>query len=1450
MNTQLRTDSPDYMNIEYFKQQKINTVSNIVSKEQNQLMQKLDLDFEQQEKIYQSVLSKNARLEIENLKNEVAKQRQLKEKLNQSLKEDNSGKVNDESKLSNDLEQDIMPPPLNLEARSIKRRDSERSARLAQIEKNKLEKRSNDDENDDKADTDTNTDVTDDNSDEINLSPNPFTRSQFRRSFMNAVYTQKPHNVAASYHASHAYCGPIDDNAIECLDDDNLRNSNNNSINNQNSDQETSLKQLTMQQRRDQLQRLLHSESSIKTDVDNFDNGSSFKDIGQQHIISNQQNRLPAIKPPRNTFKLTKDCLIQSDSVRATPAIIVATPEKETSSIEEERLNESIHKQINDNINQVNQVKKQLAFDLIEPVVSHKPPRGQNYSKNLRKNETTIQKTVESEKLMKIIDRTKLLEQNLSDQNSAISSSNSSLKEETDKNLIEEPVNLTNRFRSCSLTLCETDQTNEGQKQRLRSLSGQNLNYSNNEDSSNNQIDQTNHQIKTILEQSDQTTENLNDLEVKTTDENIQQKNDNQQSNQNLNETKLVENEQNLNQDKVNEDDGYLTMESKLNSNNEIDDQQLFLSPSGEQDSNSESNILEKKNEEIKKSTQDIIPQNINFDEVFGVNTAKQETAAAISPTSSTDADDEQSLKSQINQLEPSNQSLFKINNCLPADEEDDNRKTVDDQFAIYSGLNTIKKAPANYSRKTNDFKLTSALTDQKSNYKHNNQLSHQFIQYASSQQIITQTSSSEQSNDLNFMQPTQSQLILAEQHQPYRPQQIVASSLINRSNNLVFVSNPVISPEMMDANPAYESFDSLKYGQSCLPACDTKENFDKQNIQNAETKETESAQKEMINDDDNDNVNSIESKNSIKCELKEDEQKNKLERIVLQPTSTGQTNAPYYYSDLLPENQNENENLPISSNRCNNSRNIEVTSLQKLSINKKSNSSSESADKKSDEKTENKIDQTEQKSEKSSKIINLNNEQASEKVETTTNEQNEEQVNPTVSPAIIQNISNSMNELCEEDMEMYNAMNDDDPVYENVYRFTSSRSQSSINLNNSVAVQNNLDNETHSTSYTNLVDQSTSKEQDHDDYLNENVLRRVSHSYLQKAKIKSIEKLNNQEQEEQTECNDSRTTTASLNNQTPTKLNNSIKNALNHHRTTPIHLRSPTVTGYATMDSEQTVLINDDYKVQQTADINTNNINNINNQTNKLSWKSNLISQSASNLNSNRVKPNNLNYNGSTTSSLSSSSAQSLNQLTRSEIPANELNSYNQHLQTINYRQQSAPNLSINNNLTSNGLSSLNNYHGNNLNNNTEKCLANKQLNLNKNINKINNLLNVATNGQDYVVYENAEVEREHLLALQRQIQQQQELLLQQQQQLQMLQQRQQQMKQQNYIHNEISSFDSNDQLPCYSNSSLPNNVSLLNDSTIPYDHHLKNLENVPILQKNNKNYHNYQNVFQDDQT
>lgn len=1362
------------MNIEYFKQQQqLNgpAAGKESAVKPNQLMQKLDIGLEQQEKIYQSVLSKNARLEIENLKNEVAKQRQQlkeKEKLNQSAKEERP--ENDDSKLSNlsnDLT-DIMPPPLHMEARSIKRRDSERSARLSQMERSQAPEKY-----DEKLDEMTdNTDLTDDNSDEINLSPNPFVRSQFRRSFMNAVYTQKPHNLAASYHASHAYCGPVDD-------DD--RNESNSDAQFSPSSEQTSPKQLTMQQRREQLQRLLHSDESVEPDLVS----------GKFDDQPNVQQR--AVKPPRNTFKLTKDCLLNSESVRATPAVIVATPEKPTMSAEEEeRLNEGIHQQIHQNMEQVNQVKKQLAFDLIEPViVAHKPPR--NNSRATRKravlqNEPEIIPN-ETDRLINVKDRIKLLEQNSSEN----SSSNSSLNLPKDgRPPVVEPINLTNRLRSCSLTLCEEQNEQNRQRQRHRSLSGQNLSCLNTNETTDNTANQMNDDLTKSLDNRLEESETLCD--------------------QQENPAADGQERTSVPTDKVNEDEednGYLTMESKLSSNNETDEQQFSLSPSAEQ--NVDEKHVEQQNPGTEQSIEgiipQIIPQNINFDEVFGA------TKTATSPTSSTDADDEQSLKSQINQTE------VQLCNQLVAD-EDDNRKTVDDQFAIYSGMNTIKKAPATYhnARKANDFKLTSALIEPRPSCKQN---LHQFVQVTSAQQIITPAAqfTPEQWNSLQ----QSSQAACDPQACSYKPQQIVASSLINRSNNLVFVSNPVINPELMDNNPCYESFDGIMYGQSCHPAKQQQNLPDQANPNDEAVGQTElPQQKEMADAEDGDCKLSDCGRREEQTDKSEGRQESKA--ALLPSTSAGQTSAPYYYSDLLPEEQLElnktDEERPPLSSRCaalNNSRDIGVTSLQKLSNNKKlSNSEQKLSDcKTSDEEL--KQEQIEQ--------LSIANE-TSEPETTQTNQQNSQpkelsnSISSEIRPLNCQppSASNSMSRLYES--EMYNQMNDDEPVYENV-----TRSQSSINLN--------VENENYRTSYPGSLagnpDQELADEQD--DYLNESVLRRASHNFIQQnAQMKPVERLNNQEEQETEEKN------SILNNQTPTKLNNSIRNPLNHHRTTPIHLRSPTVAGYATIDSEQAVLINDDYKMQQSSDV-AINTNNANNQISKLTWKPNLISHSASNLN----KINNLSataghpYESGSTTSLSSSSAQSLNQLPRNEFPS-ESGSYNP-LQAPGshhyFRQQSAPNLSINNNLSANNLS--NNYHGNNLNNNTEKCLANKQLNLNKNITKINNLLNA--NGPDYVLYENADAERNHLRAMQKQLQQQHEMLIQQRRMLQMLQRPALQP-----------------QLPSYasagSSSSLLNNSSLLNDSTIPFDHHLKNLENVPVIQKNqNQNYHNYQNIFQDDQ-
>lgn len=1373
----MRTDSPDYMNIEYFKQQQqLNgSIENAVKP--NQLMQKLDIGLEQQEKIYQSVLSKNARLEIENLKNEVAKQKQQlkeKEKLNQSLKEERS--ENDDSKLSNlsnEMDKDIMPPPLNMEARSIKRRDSERSARLSQMERTQ-------EKYDEKLDELTdNTDLTDDNSDEINLSPNPFVRSQFRRSFMNAVYTQRPPpNVAASYHASHAYCGPVDD------DDRNEPSSDA-----QHTEQQTSPKQLTMQQRREQLQRLLHSDESLQSDLVA---GNRFENRFENQFDNPQQNddhqsdiQQRAVKPPRNTFKLTKDCLLNSSSVRATPAVIVATPEKPTMSAEEEkRLEENIHQQISQNLEQVNQVKKQLAFDLIEPViVAHKPPRN-NSRATARKRPAVPQNEHpeiipnETERLINVKDRIKLLEQHSSEN----SSSNGSLNLPKDGRVVE-PINLTNRLRSCSLTLCE--QPNEalsqaGQRQRHRSLSGQNLSCLN------------------TAETLESTANQMSDDQVESLDNHLEEKLCDQQEDQQGKPTADGPEKTSIPVDE--EDNGYLTMESKLSSNNETDEQQFSLSPSMEP--NVDEKNLEQQNAENKQLIEGIdttMLQNINFDEVFGA------TKTATSPTSSTDADDEQSLKSQTNQTE------LQFSNQLAAD-EDDNRKTVDDQFAIYSGMNTIKKAPATYhnARKANDFKLTSALIEPKPSCKQN--LPNQFVQVTSAQQIITPAAqfTPEQWNSLQ--QTAQAACDLP--GCSYKPQQIVASSLINRGNNLVFVSNPVINPELMDNNPCYESFDGVMYGQSCTaakeqPNCSTDQSQVNQKVETIDPIELPQQKEEADTEDFGD----CKSDDARK-EEQTDKSEGRLESKATLPPSTasGQTNAPYYYSDLLPEDQEptNKENKTDKERSSRNSRDIGVTSLPKLSNNKKlSNSEQKLSDcKTSDEELKQVQEQTEQ--------LSISNEPSETIPAHQQDSQPKELSNSVESRSLnCQPSSASMGILYES--EMYNQMTDDEPVYENV-----TRSQSSINLN--------AENENYRASYPGNFAGNQELVNEPDDYLNESVLRRASHNFLQNAQMKPpVERLNNQEESETEDRN------SILNNQTPTKLNNSIKNPLNHHRTTPIHLRSPTVAGYATIDSEQAVLINDDYKVQQSSDV-AINTNNANNQISKLTWKPNLISHSASNLN--KIKSNNLvaghPFESGSTTSLSSSSAQSLNQLPRNVEYPSESGSYNplQAAPANHYfRQQSAPNLSINNNLSANNLS--NNYHGNNLNNNTEKCLANKQLNLNKNINKINNLLN----GPDYVVYENADAEKNHLRALQKQLQQQQELLIQQQRQLQMLQMLQRPAQQPGYSSTSSSS------------SLLNNSASLLNDSTIPFDHHLKNLENVPVIQKNSQNYHNYQNIFQDDQ-
>lgn len=1217
-------------------------------------MQKLDINLEQQEKIYQSVLSKNARLEIENLKNEVAKQKQLKEQQQPNQSWSESATKQDDSKLSNlsnDLD-DIIPPPLKMDARSIKRRDSERSARLA--EKLELEKASK--LNDEHATDNTDEITTDDNSDEVNLSPNPFCRSQFRRSFMNAVYTQKPHtNIAASY-ASHAYCGPIDEPMDDDLDDEHclksLVNKQSSTQHNANLDAQTSPRQLTMQQRREQLQRLLHSDSSLESDVNNLN------DLNQLEPI--------AIKPPRNKFKLTKDCFsVRETHFVAKPAIIVATPEKSTASTAEER---------GTNIEQVNQVQKQLAFDLIEPVVAHKPPRGNSrLTKRTPENEQSTLSNESTSDQVNVKDRIKLLEQqSTSDSSSPISLSNSSLNNlKADKAHRMEPINLTNRLRSNSL--CEEETSNKAISRKHRSLSGENLSFLNHH-----------HDPEKSLEKSD-------DFE----------QNDNRVAEE---EVKAVNNPN----DQDEEDNGYLTMESKLSSNNEIDEQPISLSPSAEPPPPTAEETKQGE-EQPTAQTNFNLPEKVNFDEVFGAT--KDEP-----PINSIDTeDDEKSLKSPMNQLGTNQSSSFNkpdsMDYSATIDEEDDNRKTVDDQFAIYSGLNTIKKAPAN-------FKLTSALIGPQSNYKQS-QLSHQFAQASGQSHIAEQLNNLQ----LNSMQPSTSQQALADQQCTYKSQQIVASSLINRGNNLVFVSNPVINPEMMTLNQVYESFDGILYGQQCLPA--------EENGTKMEATES-SQQKDLLQ---------IES-NASDCPISPTESSAlnedcKAENVLQTSSSVSQSNAPYYYADLLTEeqrielNKKNSEDRPPLSSRCGNVGGL--TSLSKLSTNKKTTNNQVTNLEQQGDKEDQKNDET---------AVQIENEQIPEtetpfttppklhpqtkelsnsipSVDKLQSEPHEQQTN------LNQNQSNSMSQLCE--AEMYGA-DEDDPVYENVNRLTNStRSQSSINLTSG-----------HSQTY------KADETPEPDEYSNEaDMFRRISHNYInQNAKIKPptvSDELNSNQEMDSRENEDRHVT---LNNQqTPNKLNNTtIKNSLNH-KTTPIHLRSPTVAGYATMDSEQTVLINDDYKVQQSSNASIN-ANNINGQctVNKLSWKPNLISHSASNLT--KIKPNNLaNYpdeSDSQTSSLTSS-AQSLNQLSRNDN-STDLNPFNVNY----YRQQSAPNLL--NNLPNN-LNNNNNYHGNNLNNNAEKCLANKQLNLNKNINKINNLLNAPMNGQDYVVYENADAERVHLL-------------------------------------------------------------------------------------------------------
>lgn len=1347
------------MNIEYFKKQQQSLISNVqkdFSPQPNQLMQKLDIDFEQQEKIYQSVLSKNARLEIENLKNEVAKQKQqLKEKQqqqqqnlqNQSLKENT-----DDSKLSNlsnEFIEDLMPPPLNLTARSIQRRDSERSARLAEAEKNKTTNDGPDNEKVEVEETSdneqTNTDVTDEDSDEINLSPNPFTRSQFRRSFMNAVYTQKPHNLA-SYHASHAYCGPIDNNL-----EDNKTNKDDSNKNEDSNADETVPSQLTMQQRKEQLQRLLHSDPSLESDNNKLNENLD--------LIENKQK---AVKPPRNTFKLTKDCFIKAEEkVRATPAIIVATPEKSQIIEEDEELNESISKQINQNIDQVNQVKKQLAFDLIEPMIATKPPRPTMINKKKKKAEVEQPISHENVERLNIKNRIRLIEQQQQNSSDSLSSNCSTPKEKL------EEINVKNRLRSNSLTLiCESKNEVKvsGSKPRHRSLSGQNLNYINimnqrNEDESKKNL------------------ENLKDSELNYQTEKEQ-----------LNDKELLnEKEDNSPTNEDEKDNGYLTMKSELSSNDETEESQS-LSPPAEKEPESKDESCEKVNQ---------IPDNVNFDEVF---------SAVKSPNSDEDADDEQSLTIMTNLKSQSNQTEMEI--------EDDNRKTVDDQFAIYSGLSTIKKAPPNYQntrRTKSEFKLTSALIDQ------------QQTTFKPSLSQNSQPSShiADQLNNLKKLNSIQQQI----EQLPcsYKPQQIVSSSLINCGNlSCSFVSDPV-NPEMMDANPAYETFDGILYGQSCLLPTESEESTDDKKLEEL-SKENKSKEE--------DNCKSIDESD----EKINNSKLNKVEKQVL--PSNGQCNAPYYYSDLLSEEQElelakANENRPTLLSRCtNNSRNMGTTSLPKL-INKKINDNQDKNDS---------IDQAIQASQQ--EIADDTNESTEAlNVQSNLNHKIEDESSSIQSMNKLNDESNQnvSNELFKEHTQII----DDDPVYENVNRFNCvpQSNQSSTNLNAQNGLENETENEQPSTQALNNLTDQVNETDPEDDYLNENALRRASQNYMkQNVKVqKQTEKLNNQSNQEENK-NQMLNNTAT----TPSKLNNTIKNPINN-RTTPLHLRSPTVPGYASVDNEQPILINDDYKPMKQSSENSINTLNNNQVPNKLTWKPNLISHSSSNLNSNKLKPNNLmNYYDGSTNSLSSSLASSAQSLTNQSGDINA--AANQY-----HRQQSAPNLTnnfINNNLFNN--------HGNNLNN-TEKCLANKQFNLNKNINKINNLLNTPINTQDYVVYENAGAERDYLITLQKQLQQQQQLLLQQQEQLAQLQR--QQLKQQHYIRNE--NYDHNNQppLPAYSSSSSSssnsllnnnNSSSIVNESTIPFEHHLKNLQNVSIIQNektNSKNYHNYQNVFPNDE-
>ncbi|KAK4336869.1 hypothetical protein RND71_043904 [Anisodus tanguticus] len=394
-NRNFRSGSPDYMNIDFFRQNQCFAKTNsddFVVKSEN-LMQKFDFNLEQQENIYQSVLSKNARLEIESLKNEVAKQELLKKQKILRVEENEVSIKENDTKLS-EYQQDYIPPPLNLNARSIMNRDNSKNKSLSSDLKLELDK--NDEEIIEKSD---------DASDDFEISPKPFSRSQFRRSFMNAVSIHKSPKMTASYHASHAYCGPLDDfqpennnldlkENIDSENQDNLTEKNDNIEFLDNVEGEVNL---TMQQRRDQLQRLLYSNSM--TDINNL------KEIENKSEI--------ILKPPRSinaNLKTSIKTSSSSDSVRAMPAIIVETPEKnnETNNL----LNQ---KQVKENLRQ--KAKKILEFDLVEPLVAQKPPRN-----SIKKDIILDQNSAECKKQSEI---------DLETNSSSLKSSLSSLKEKS-----------------------------------------------------------------------------------------------------------------------------------------------------------------------------------------------------------------------------------------------------------------------------------------------------------------------------------------------------------------------------------------------------------------------------------------------------------------------------------------------------------------------------------------------------------------------------------------------------------------------------------------------------------------------------------------------------------------------------------------------------------------------------------------------------------------------------------------------------------------------------------------------------------------------------------------------------------------------------------------------------------------------------------------------------------